>query len=153
MFVFTMKASGLKFFGILALSIALLTTAIGILPSVNAAADVAMVTTDFKNISDEQDMVDFLSQFGHIVDPTPLEIFNIEIPETFNCVFESYNEIQRAQGLNLKRYLGKDATVYIFNVKNSEYEGDVLATLFVRNGRIIAGDICSKEGEGFIRGF
>ena len=51
MFVFTMKASGLKFFGILALSVALITTAIGILPSVNAAADVAAVATDFKNIN------------------------------------------------------------------------------------------------------
>lgn len=153
MFVFTMKASGLKFFGVLALSVALLTTAIGILPSVNAAADVASVATDFKNISTEQDMVNFLSQFGHTVDPKPIEVFEIEIPKEFNSVFESYNEIQRAQGLNLKRYLGKDATVFIYNVTNSEYEGEVLATLFIRNGRIIAGDICSNEGEGFVNGF
>ena len=153
MFVFTMKASGLKFFGVLALSVALLTAAIGILPSVNAAADVATVATDFKNISTEQDMVNFLSRFGHTVDPSPIEVFEFEIPDEFNSVFESYNEIQRAQGLNLKRYLGKDATVYVFKVNNSEYEGEVIATLFVRNGRIIAGDICSKDGEGFVKGF
>ncbi len=153
MFVFTMKASGLKFFGILALSVALLTTAISILPSVNAAADVASVATDFKNISTEQDMVNFLSQFGHDVDPKPVDVFEMEIPEEFNSVFESYNEIQRAQGLNLKRYLGKDATVYIYKVNNSEYEGEVFATVFIRNGRIIAGDICSKDGEGFVKGF
>lgn len=153
MFVFTMKASGLKFFGILALSVALLTTAIGILPSVNAAADVATVATDFKNIQSEQDMVNFLSQFGYTVDATPIEVFETEIPEEFNSVLESYNEIQRAQGLNLKRYLGKDATVYVFNVTNYDHDGEVLATLFVRNGRIIAGDICSKDGEGFVKGF
>jgi hypothetical protein len=153
MFVFTMKASGLKFFGILVLSVALLISAINILPSVNAAADVASVATNFKNISSEQDMVNFLSQFGHNVDPKPIEVFEIEIPEEFNSVFESYNEIQRAQGLNLKRYLGKDATVYIYKVNNHDHDGEVLATLFVRNGRIIAGDICSKDGEGFVKGF
>ena len=153
MFVCTMKASGLKFFGVLALSVALLLTAIGILPSVNAAADVASVATDFKNVSTEQDMVNFLSRFGHIVDAKPVEVFEFEIPDEFTSVFESYNEIQRAQGLNLKRYLGKDATVYIFKVTNSEYEGEVLATLFIRNGRVIAGDICSQEGEGFVHGF
>jgi hypothetical protein len=148
-----MKASGLKFFGILVLSVALLTSAINILPSVNAAADVASVATNFKNISSEQDMVNFLSHFGHNVDPKPIEVFEIEIPEEFNSVFESYNEIQRAQGLNLKRYLGKDATVYIYKVNNHDHDGEVLATLFVRNGRIIAGDICSKDGEGFVKGF
>ncbi len=153
MFVYTMKASGLKFFGVLALSVALLTTAISILPSVNAAADVASVTTDFKNISSEEDMVKFLSQFGYIVEPKAQDVFDIEIPEEFNSVFETYNEIQRSQGLNLKRYHGKDATVYVFKVTNHEYEGEVFATLFIRNGRIIAGDICSKDGEGFVCGF
>ena len=98
-------------------------------------------------------MVNFLSQFGYTVDATPIEVFETEIPEEFNSVLESYNEIQRAQGLNLKRYLGKDATVYVFNVTNYDHDGEVLATLFVRNGRIIAGDICSKDGEGFVKGF
>ena len=153
MFVYTMKASGLKFFAILALSVAILTTAISILPSVNAAADVASVATDFKNISSEQDMVNFLSGFGHIAEPKALEVFEIEIPDEFNKIFESYNEIQRAQGLNLKRYHGKDATVYVFKITNHEYEGEVLATLFIRNGRVIAGDISSKDGEGFVHGF
>ena len=153
MFVFTMKASGLKFLGILALSVTLLTTAIGILPSVNAAADVAAVTTDFKNINSEQDMVNFLLQSGYTVDQKPIEVFEMEIPEESNSVLNSYNEIQRAQGLNLKRYLGKSATVYVFNVTNHDHDGEVLATLFVRNGRIIAGDICSKDGNGFVKGF
>ena len=153
MFVYTMKASGIKFFAVVILSVAILATAIGILPSVNAASDVANVTTDFTNISTEEKMIDFLSSFGYEVEPKPAYIYEIEIPENFNSVYENYNEIQRAQGLNLKRYAGKTATAYIFKVTNYDHNGNVFATLFIRNGRVIAGDICSKDDESFVHGF
>lgn len=148
-----MKASGLKFFVVVALSVALLVTAIGVLPSINAATDVASVTTNFKNISSEEDMVKFLSEFGYETELKPCEIHELEIPEEFNTVYEKYNEIQRAQGLNLKRYCGKTASAYVFKITNYGTEGDVFATLFIRNGRVIAGDVSSSSGEGFVHGF
>ncbi len=153
MFVYTMKASGIKFFAVIALSVAVLATAIAIMPSISAASDVASVTTNYKNIASEEDMVNFLSQFGYKTDASPAKKFDMTIPDEFNTVFEDYNEIQRAQGLNLKRYCGKNATVYVFKITNYEFEGDVFATLFIRNERIIAGDICSNDGDGFIHGF
>ncbi len=153
MFVYTMKASGLKFFAVVAVSVIVLASAIGILPSISASADVANVSTDYKNISTEEDMIDFLSKVGYEVEPTPVNVLEIQIPNNFNSVYEKYNEIQRAQGLNLKRYAGKDATVYVYKVTNYESEDEVFATLFIRNGRVIAGDICSKNGDGFIHGF
>ena len=153
MFVYTMKASGLKFFAVVAVSVIVLASVIGILPSVSASADVANVSTDYKNISTEEDMIDFLSKVGYEVETTPVNVLEIQIPNNFNSVYEKYNEIQRAQGLNLKRYAGKDATVYVYKVTNYECDGEVFATLFIRNGRVIAGDICSKNGDGFIHGF
>lgn len=153
MFVYTMKASGLKFFAVVAISVAVLVSAISILPSVSASVDIANVSTDYKNISTEEEMVEFLGKVGYEVEPVPTNIFEVQIPNNFNSLYEKYNEIQRAQGLNLKRYAGKDATAYVYKVKNYDYEGEVFATIFIRNGRIIAGDICSKEGEGFIHGF
>lgn len=153
MFVYTMKASGLKFFAVIALSVALLVTAIGVLPSISAASDVASVTTNYKNISSEEDMVKFISQFGYETEQKACEIYEIEIPEEFNTVYEKYNEIQRAQGLNLKRYSGKTASAYVFKINNYDTEGDVFATVFIRNGRVIAGDVSSTSGEGFVHGF
>ena len=153
MYVYTMKASGLKFFVVVALSVALLTAAIGILPSVSAASDVASVTTNYKNVSSEEDMVKFISQFGYETEQKPTQIFDMEIPEEFNSVYEKYNEIQRAQGLNLKRYAGRTARAYVFKITNYGVEEDVFATLFIRNGRVIAGDVCSKANEGFVHGF
>ena len=153
MFVYTMKASGVKFFAVVALSVALLATAIGILPAVSAASDVASVTTDYKNISNEEEMKNFLSSFGYETESQAAKVYEIDIPKEFNTVFEKYNEIQRAQGLNLKRYAGKSATAYVFKVNNYKYDGDVFATLFIRNGRVIAGDVCSSDGNGFVHGF
>ncbi len=153
MFVYTMKASGIKFFAVIALSVAVLATAIAILPSVSAASDVASVSTNYKNIATEEDMINFLSQFGYETEAKPVKTFEIEIPKEFNSIFEEYNEIQRSQGLNLKRYAGKDATVYVFKIKNYEYDGEVFASIFIRNERIIGGDICSKDGDGFVHGF
>ena len=153
MFVYTIKASGIKFFAAIGVSVALLTSAISILPSISAAADVASVTTDYKNVTSESDMVEFLKGFGCEVEPTPINVYEIVIPEEFNTVYEKYNEIQRAQGLNLKRYSGKDASVFVYRVTNHDFDGEVYATLFIRNGRIIAGDICSNDGDGFVQGF
>ncbi|MBQ3229598.1 MAG: DUF4830 domain-containing protein [Clostridia bacterium] len=152
MFVYTMKASGLKFFAVIAVSVAILATVIGVLPAVSAASDVASVTTDFKNVATEEDMVNFLSGFGYEAEAKATQTYEIDIPEEFNSVLEKYNNIQRAQGLNLKRYSGKDATAYVFKITNYDYEGEVFATLFIRNNRVIAADICSKDGEGFVHG-
>ena len=153
MFVYTLRATGIKFFAAIAVSVALLTAIIGILPSVSAAVDVAAVNTEFGNIDSTDDMVEFLSTLGYTVENTPVSTIEITIPEEFDAVFEEYNRVQRAQGLNLKRYLGKTATVYVFRVCEYDYDGEVFATLFIRNGRIIAGDVCSCDGEGFVKGF
>lgn len=153
MFVYTMKAQGIKFFAVIAISVTILVAAISILPTVSAAADVAVVATDFKNISTESDMIEFLTGFGYETEPQAASIYEIQIPDEFNTVFEKYNDIQRSQGLNLKRYVGKDATVYVFKITNYDYDGEVYATLFIRNGRVIAGDICSTDGDGFVHGF
>lgn len=153
MFVYTMKAQGIKFFAVIAISVTILVAAISILPTVSAAADVAVVATDFKNISTESDMIEFLTGFGYETEPQATSIYEIQIPDEFNTVFEKYNDIQRSQGLNLKRYVGKDATAYVFKITNYDYDGEVYATLFIRNGRVIAGDICSTDGDGFVHGF
>lgn len=152
MFVFTVKASGLKFFAAVALAVAVMASLIAVLPAVGAESDAASVNIDYTGITDEADMREFLKSFGHELDETPAEVLEISIPEEFNSVFERYNDIQRAQGLNLKRYCGKDATAYTFKVTNYGCESDVYATLIIRNEKVIAADICSAGDGGFVRG-
>ena len=68
-----------------------------------------------------------------------------------------YNEIQKAQNLDLTPYAGKRAKRWTYNIKNYPgYEGDsgtVQANILVYEGAVIGGDICSTELDGFMQGF
>ena len=85
----------------------------------------------------------------------PLETAEITIPEKFDKVYAGYNEIQKAQGLDLSKYRRKTVMRYTYEVKNYDgYNGGrVLANVIVYRGRVIGGDICSADPQGFVHGF
>ena len=91
----------------------------------------------------------FLSQFGWEIE--------VIIPAEFDRGYEKYNEIQKAQNLDLTPYAGKRAKRWTYNIKNYPgYEGDsgtVQANILVYEGAVIGGDICSTELDGFMQGF
>lgn len=155
MFVYTVKASRLKFFALIICSMAILLTLASVIPRPENLGNVAVVNYSYDNISSNEDRVSFLKGFGYTVDETPVEVEKVVVPETFDSVYERYNDIQRAQGLNLKRFCGKAVTRYTYKITN--YEGaedkNVLANILVYNNKIVGGDVCSVDGEGFIHGF
>ena len=74
--------------------------------------------------------------------------------ESFDKVFAAYNEIQRAQGLDLSKYKKKELTRYTFEVTNyADHEGTVYANVLVYRNKVVGGDICSAELSGFVHGF
>ncbi len=153
MFVYTLKASSIKFFAVILLSVAILVTIVAVIPDFDAVGEVAAVSIEYSGIKTEEDRQGFFKQFDYEIEETPLEVVNVTIPELFDSVYEAYNDIQRAQGLNLNKYKGKDAVRYTYKVRNYDYEGTVLATIIVYKDKIIAGDVCSADGEGFMHGF
>jgi hypothetical protein len=69
-------------------------------------------------------------------------------------VFAAYNELQRTQGLDLTPYAGKTVERYTYTVTNyNGFDGTVLANLLVYRGRVIGGDVCSADTNGFLHGF
>ena len=69
-------------------------------------------------------------------------------------MYEKYNELQRAQGLNLKKYQGKSAMKYTYLLEEYPgYEGRVLFTMLVYKDKVIAGDVCGIDEAQFIHGF
>ena len=78
----------------------------------------------------------------------------VTIPAEFDKVFAGYNELQKAQGLDLSKYKKKTVTRYTFTVTNYDgYDGTVYANVLVYRNRVIGGDICSADVSGFIHGF
>lgn len=158
MFIYSLRASTLKFFGIVGVALAALVTLVIFIPSDRPAAasagEVVVVSYHFDHIKTAEDRVDFLAQFGWTVNPTPTEEAEVTIPAEFDKVFAGYNEIQKAQGLDLGRYKNKKVMRYTYEITNyPDYEGRVLANVLVYRNRVIGGDICSADVHGFIHGF
>ena len=75
------------------------------------------------------------------------------LPEQFDEVYETYNELQKSQGLDLSKYLGETAKRWSYRVLNYPGEqGEVLCNLLICGSRIIACDICKAEMGGFMQG-
>ena len=95
----------------------------------------------------------FLQSLGWEAESDPLEITDIIIPKEKNEVYESYNEIQKQQGFDLNKYKGKILKRYTYKINNYPHIPDtVRAHLIIYKNKVVGGDICGIEGEGFIHG-
>ena len=162
MFIYSFRASTLKLLGIISVTLAALVAIIVFVPvyaegigSIGTGASVEDTAEySYDKVKSAADAVNFLSQFGWTVDGGKPESAKVTIPSEFDKVFAAYNEIQKAQGLDLSKYKKKDLTRYTFEVTNYKgYEGKVLANVLVYRGKVVGGDICSADVSGFVHGF
>ncbi len=101
-----------------------------------------------------EERVAFLAQFGWEVEDEPVAIETVNIPQSFNRIYNRYNEIQLEQGLDLHNYAGKECKRVSYRVTNyPETDCTVNANLLIYEGRVIGGDIASTEIDGFMHGF
>lgn len=162
MFVYSLKANTLKFFGVLCVALVALITLIAFLPSyepdvatsAEEGANGKTVSISYGKIKTNEDRIKFLEQFGWTVSAEPTESEEVVIPAEFDKVFAGYNEIQKSQGLDLGKYKKKKLTRYTYEVTNYEgYEGKVYANILVYRNKVVGGDICSADASGFLQGF
>lgn len=158
MFICTVRANTLKFFCVIAVSLVVLCAIILTIPEYTPVSTKAIAAAaeqyNYDKIKTNADITKFLEQFGWEVDSEPLEEVTIKIPSEFDKVMNSYNELQRNQGLDLSKYRGREVTRYTYKVKNfPNYSGTVMANVIVYKNRVIGGDICSSDVTGFICGF
>ena len=156
MFIYSVRASTLKFFAAMLTGVAALVALILIIPT--AERDAEQVGTEvavkYDGIKTNEDRIAFLAQFGWQVEETPAEEKTVTIPSEFDAVFTGYNEIQKSQGLDLSRYTKCEVTEYTYIVKNYDgWDGTVYANIFVYRGTVIAGDVTSADQNGFTHGF
>lgn len=104
--------------------------------------------------ADDTERVQFLAQYGWTVSPTPTEVYEVEIPQTFDEIYETYNDLQRSQGFDLSAYRGMRVKRWSYDITNyPDGIRGVRANLLVYNDRVIGGDVCSVESDGFLHGF
>ena len=155
MFIYSLRASTLKFFGIVGVAIVTLVALVFLIPTYSKATTKEIATMNenisFDNIKNATDGIKFLSQYGWEIEEMPIEECEITIPREFDKVLTTYNEIQKQQGLDLTKYQKKTAKRYTYKVTNyPNYEGTVYANIIIYRDKVIAGDICSADSRGFI---
>ncbi|MBQ9113014.1 MAG: DUF4830 domain-containing protein [Clostridia bacterium] len=155
MFIYSLKASTIKFFAVVCVALATLITLIAFIPI--AADDTAPVSgsidIDYTGIKTEEDRIEFLRQFGWEVKPEAVESVEVTIPENFDKIFTAYNELQKRQGLDLSKYKKKNVQRYTYEITNYDgYDGTVYANILVYRNKVIAGDVCSADVKGFMHG-
>ncbi len=105
--------------------------------------------------STEAERMSFITALGLTVENEPSSVTEIKIPEEFDETFTNYNEIQKQSGLDLEPYKGcavKKWTYTVTNYPGYEESQSIRINLLVYKGKIIGGDICSLEIDGFMKG-
>jgi hypothetical protein len=149
MFIYSMRASSVKFFSVIVLTLAVLTGLLVFGRGEEVTVYASSVEVDFSGIKTNEDRIRFISQFGVKVEGEPSESEEFRVPEDFDRVIAGYNEIQKKQGLNIEKYKNKKVTRYTYSVPDYS-EGDAVVNLIIYKGTVIACDISSAEPGVFV---
>ena len=146
MFIYSVRASSVKFFVVVMLTLVVF---LGVLLAGNTALAASGTEIDFTGMKTEEKRIAFIESFGVDVEGEEEEV-SFVLPDNFDRVMLGYNEIQKRQGLDLSKYHGKKVTRYTYEVKNGDYEGATFVNLIVCRGRVIAADVSSGDPESFV---
>ena len=151
MFIYSVRASTLRFFAVIILTIAALVGII-LFGKNEATAYTASTEVDFSGIKTNEDRLEFISKFVTGVTGEPSAVENFSVPENFDRIMLSYNEIQKSQGLDITKYKNKKVTRYTYEVEKwGEEETPVFINLVVYRNKIIACDVSSQNPDGFVK--
>lgn len=156
-FIYSLRASTLKFFGVTTAALIALVTLLFFIPTADIATEASELeiieAVSFEKIKTAQDRLNFLQSLGWEVETAPTEEVEVTIPAEFDKIFQSYNELQRKQGFDLSKYHKKQVKRYTYRVTNyPDYSGDVYVSIIMYKNRVIGGDVSSADANGFIHG-
>ena len=99
MFIYSLRASTLKFFAVVCVALVTVITLIAFVPAYGEDSKYVSknMDIDYTGVKTNEDRVEFLSQFGWEVKPEVTEAVEVTIPSEFDKVFTGYNEIQNRQ--------------------------------------------------------
>ena len=95
--------------------------------------------------ADVSQRIDYFASHGWEVEEISEK--EILIPDEFSDIYEEYAEMQDKQGLPLRKYSGRSATLYTYEVKNYSHENvKMLAELLVCDDTAVASMVYSEDG-------
>jgi len=89
--------------------------------------------------------IDYFASHGWEVEEVAEK--NIVVPSDFSQGYEQYAQLQDKQGMPLREYAGRNAQLYVYDVKNYSPESKkMLAELLVCDDTAIASLVYSEDG-------
>lgn len=150
MFIYSIRASTVRFFACIFVCLAVLVLLLTLGSAETVYASAGGREINYGGIKTNEDRIAFIEGFGLKVSGEPVREETFTMPDDFDRIISGYNQIQRTQGLDLTKYARKRVTHYAYQVMNYDYDGTVYVNLIVYRGRIIAADISSVDGGGFV---
>ena len=83
----------------------------------------------------------------------PAEISRLTVPQEFDVIYQTYQEVIESSGFDLSLYQGKTLTRYSYPVTNHQNSdtGLIRANVLVYRNKIVAADLSSLERGGFLQ--
>ena len=154
MFVFSLKASKLKYLLTAMICTVVVVAVITLMPETEHTVKVNGMLSQYENekkisfddIDDTEDIIELAQSLGYTLEQTPVETVNMKIPSKLDAVLLKYNELQKQQGFNLAKYKNKKVTRYTFKVlelpQDSELPKEpVLLSVILYKDEIIGADV------------
>ncbi len=104
-------------------------------------------------LQDNESRVAYLHAYGWDLEPEPVETLQLQLPDPLPASYQTYNNLQTRQGLDLSAACGQTVTRYTYTVTNypGHTEG-VQANLYLCEEIPVAGDILCSGENGFQTG-
>ncbi len=154
MFIYTARLNRKRLIGsaaaFLLLCIAVLTaSSAGSDSAVNAAAP----SPPSIKVKTNDDRIAYLEHYGWQVDPEPVSVEEMLIPETFDDSYADYLALQQAQGFDLSEYCGKRVKRCTYQITNYPTgESEVQVSILIYKNKVIGGEVLSPQLNGFLHG-
>ncbi len=97
--------------------------------------------------------VAYCQSLGWEVDPDSESFRTVLVPQKLEGIMAQYNKIQLRQGYDLGAHLGESCKQYCYEITNYPGgKGRVIISLYIQDGKVIAGDVHSTAVNGFMHG-
>ena len=95
----------------------------------------------------------YLNALGWEIDRDSESFRSVAVPQKLEGIMAQYNKMQLKQGFDLNKHLGQSCRQYCYDITNyGDADGRVIASLYIQDGILIAGDIHSTAVNGFMHG-
>lgn len=103
------------------------------------------------NVSSMEGRQKYLMKLGWEIDTSSEESKTVLLPREFEGIMAEYARLQTEQGYDFASYGGLECTQYTYIVTNYfDSDSTVYATLYIKSGHVIGGDIHSAAIDGFM---